>query len=118
VVCQWLVGRGLADDVEEVSIDYRHGRGLDYDYILDASVAPNNCSNGEGNEAVGVYVPIEARNVQPIVVGEIKNLLLELALIFERIGSRRPNQGRQDGNSDNSQYSIFHEKRFYGSSVK
>lgn len=118
MVCQWLVRRGLANDVEEVSIDYRHRRGLHDNCILDASVAADNCGNGDGNEAVGVYVSMKVRNVQPVEVGELKNLVHELALITKWIGAGRPNQRRKDGSCDNSKNSFSHRSPSNGSSLK
>jgi hypothetical protein len=66
VICEWLIGRGLIDDVKEVSVDDGHRRGLHYGYFLDGPVAMDDYGYGHRNITVGMYVPVKSRNVKSV----------------------------------------------------
>ncbi len=66
MIREWFIGRGLLDDVKEVSVDDGHRRGLHDGYVLDGPVAKDDCGYGHRNITVDMYVPVKSRNVQSV----------------------------------------------------
>jgi len=81
VIRQWLIGRGLFDDVQEVPVDDGHSRGLHNRYVFDRPVASDDCGYRHRNITVGVYIPVKSRNVQSVQVSEVDDILRKILLV-------------------------------------
>ena len=66
MVRKWLIGCGLLDDVQEVSVDDGHRRGLHDGNVLDGPVVKDDGGYGYRDIAIGMYVPVKSLNVQSV----------------------------------------------------
>lgn len=83
MIRKWLIGGGLLDDVQEVSVDDGHCRGLHDGYVIDGPVAKDDRGNGYRNIAVGMFIPVKSCNVQSVQVSEFDDLRRKLLLVCQ-----------------------------------
>ena len=88
MIREWLVGRGLLDDVQEVPVDDRYRRGFHDIGVFDGTVAADDGCHSDGNIAVGMNVSVEPRNAQSVVVREFGDLASKQLLIRKLIRIR------------------------------
>jgi len=95
VIREWLIGRGLFDNVSKVPVDYRHRRGLHDGYVFDGTVAKERGGYGYRYVTIGMYVPVKSRDVKPVQVRESADVSRKLLLVCKRIGICRPRQKQE-----------------------
>ena len=97
---QGWIRRGLLNDVPEIPVnDGDRGRRHD-GYFLHGSIPLDDRGYGHRDIAIGMYVPVKSREIQPVEVRELIDLAQERLLVCQIAGQRGPRKSKREQDSD------------------